>query len=183
MAEFYLLWFQEPGRAEAALETDVRTTLLKIYHAASGEAGPREPGDGTPNPFGMVPREGGLLAPLPMPPSLPEFLTEADLDSLVGAYEASGFRGGLNLYRNLDRNAELMRAFAGRRIEVPALFAVGSRDPGLAMPGMREIIAGMGALVPDLRASLTFEDCGHWLPQERPEATNVALLEFLGGLP
>jgi hypothetical protein len=92
----------------------------------------------------MVPRAGGLLARLLIPTVLLAFLTEADLDAFVSAYQASGFRGGLNLHRNLDSNAELMRAFVGRQVEVPALFALGSRDPGLAMPGMREIIAGVG---------------------------------------
>jgi pimeloyl-ACP methyl ester carboxylesterase len=181
-ALFYLLWFQEPGVAEAELEADPYDTLLRIYHAASGEAGPRRPGDGTPNPFGMVPRQGGFLTPLPRPASLPAFLSEGDLESMAAAYRASGFRGGLNLYRNLDRNAELMRAFAGRRVEVPALFAIASRDTGLAIPGMRDIIAAISDLVPDLRASLEIEGSGHWMPQEAPDEVNAALIRFLSEL-
>nr|AYM54131.1 alpha/beta hydrolase fold protein [Chondromyces catenulatus] len=181
-ALFYTLYFQEPGVAEAELERDVRATLRKILFAASGEAGPRKDGDGTPNPFSMVSRRDGLLGSLPSPPSLPPWLTEADLDTYTEAFKASGFRGGLNFYRNLDRNWELEAAFAGLRVTVPALYLVGERDVGLSIPGMREIIDDMQALVPNLRDTITLPGCGHWVPQERPEEVNAALLSFLRSL-
>jgi len=34
----------------------------------------------------------------------------------------------------------------------------------------------------DLRGKVLIEGAGHWNQQEAPEATNKALLEFLGGL-
>lgn len=37
----------------------------------TADAGPRRPGDGTPNPFGMVSRTRGLLHDLPDPLSAP----------------------------------------------------------------------------------------------------------------
>lgn len=77
-AQLYTLYFQEPGVAEAELERDIRQTLRKILFAASGDAGARKAGDQTPNPFGMVSRQHGLLAPLP--DSMPDWLTAADLD-------------------------------------------------------------------------------------------------------
>jgi pimeloyl-ACP methyl ester carboxylesterase len=178
-ALFYTLYFQEPGIAEAEFEQDVRTTLLKIFHAASGEAGPRQPGDTTPNPFAMVSRQNGLLAPLPMPARTPNWLTPSDLEAFVADYTRSGFRGPLNLYRNLDCNWHLQKAFAGRTVEVPALYIAGSRDTGLTMPGMREIIAGQSDLVPQLRDPVFLDGIGHWVPQERPDAVNEALLTFL----
>ncbi len=181
-ALLYTLYFQKPGVAEAELEQQVRLSLRKIYWAAAGEVGPRQPGDDTPNPFGMVSRQQGLLAPLPDPATLPAWLTEADLDVYTDAFTASGFAGGLNYYRNLDRNRELLLAFQGLQVQVPALFLIGQRDVGLSIPGMREIIADMPRLVPHLRPTIELADAGHWLQQERPTEVNAALLDFLYSL-
>ncbi len=178
-ALFYTLYFQEEGVAEKEFEADIRRTLLKIYHAASGEAGPRIEGDGTPNPFGMVSRENGLLSSLPMPGRELPWLSNEDLDVFVSDYAECGFRGGLNLYRNLDRNWALYAAFAGLPVQVPALYMVGSRDTGLSMPGMRQMIEAQKALAPQLREPIFLDDCGHWAPQERSTKVSKALVRFL----
>lgn len=180
-ASFYTLYFQEPGVAERELEADIGTTLRKILFAASGDAGDRKSGD-VPNPFGMVQHAAGLLGPLPDPASLPGWLTAADLASYEAAFRATGLRGGLNYYRNLDRNWAFQAALTGLRVEVPALYLAGERDPGLAMPGMRDIIAAMPELVPQLRGSEIVGGAGHWLPQEAPAAVNAALIAFLRSL-
>lgn len=75
--------------AEAEFDQQVPLTLRKIYAAAAGEAGPRQPGDDTPNPFGMVSRQQGLLAPLPDPATLPAWLTAADLAVYTAALRAA----------------------------------------------------------------------------------------------
>lgn len=181
-ALFYTLYFQEPGVAEGELERDVRASLRRILFAASGDAGPRREGDGTPNPFSMVSRRGGLLAPLPDPDALPPWLTEADLDVFTEAFAASGFRGALSWYRNLDRNWELQAALDGLKVTVPALYVTGERDVGLSIPGMRQIVAGMPALVPNLRGTVTIPGGGHWIQQEKPEEYNASLLSFLRSL-
>ncbi|WP_041527313.1 alpha/beta fold hydrolase [Paracoccus aminophilus] len=182
-ALFYTLYFQNPEGAEAEFGRDPRQTLRKLIFAASGEAGPRLPGDATPNPFGMVSRSSGLLATLPDPARLPDWLPGAEFDALAQAFEASGFTGGLNYYRNLDRNWELQQAYAGATVTPPALFLIGTRDSGLAMPGMDQIIAAMPALVPDLRGSHLVEGAGHWLQQERPAEVSALILDFLRQLP
>jgi pimeloyl-ACP methyl ester carboxylesterase len=82
-AMFYTMYFQVPGLAERELESDVPATLRRIYHAASGEAGPRQPGDDTPNPFGMVVPERGILQDLPEPVSLPAWLSSADFNAWI----------------------------------------------------------------------------------------------------
>ncbi len=176
---FYTLYFQDPNGAEAEFGRDVALTLRKLLFAASGEAGPRLPGDSTPNPFGMVLRSTGLLKSLPEPAALPDWLPGLDFDRLVHDFEASGFRGGLNYYRNLDRNWELQHVSAGLPITVPALFMIGERDTGLSIPGMGQIIAGMPTLVPDLRGSHIISEAGHWLQQERPKEVSAAILRFL----
>ncbi|ONF97121.1 alpha/beta fold hydrolase [Sphingomonas jeddahensis] len=177
-AELYTLYFQEPGVAEAELERDTRRTLRKLLFAASGDAGPRQPGDATPNPFGMVSRDDGLLAPLPDPKELPAWLSEADLDVYADAFTRAGFRGGLNYYRNLDRNWQLQAALAGIKVELPALFIAGERDTGLQIPGMSEIIKAVPTLAPRIRAPLIIEGAGHWVAQERPDSVSAAIIEF-----
>ncbi|WP_201404660.1 alpha/beta fold hydrolase [Kaistia sp. 32K] len=177
-ALFYTLYFQQPGVAEAEFERDVSVTLRKLLYAASGDAGPRAPGDGTPNPFSMVSRKDGLLVPLPLPAALPDWLREEDLEAFVDAFTRSGFRGGLNYYRNLDRNWALQASLKGKTVDIPALYLVGDRDVGLSMPGMRDIIAAMPTLVPGLQPPVFLENCGHWAPQERPDEVSAAIVEF-----
>lgn len=178
-ALFYTLYFQDEGVAEVEFEADVRQTLLKIYYSASGDAGPRGPEDGTPNPFAMVSRQGGLLAPLPIPDHGISWLSAADLAAFEGDYAKSGFRGALNLYRNLDRNWAFQTAFSGRTVDVPALYIVGTRDTGLGMPGMQEMINSQKTWAPQLRDPIYLDDCGHWAPQECSGQVNDLLATFL----
>lgn len=180
-AWFYTHYFASPGLAERELEADVAATLRKIYFAASGNAGPRDDVL-TPNPFSMLARSGGLLTALPTPQALPDWLSAVDFEQLVRSFEKSGFRGGLNYYRNLDRNWASEAAFVGLQVHVPAMYLVGERDTGLAMPGMQHIIDAMPALVPQLRVSQMVPKAGHWLQQEAPAAVNAALLGFLDSL-
>lgn len=179
-AWFYTHYFSQSGQAESELEFDVAATLRKLYFWASGDAGPRD--QTTPNPFGLVARQAGLLGALPEPASPLTWLEKADFDVFVRAYEASGFRGGLNYYRNLDRNWELQAAFIGLPVRTPALYLVGEYDTGLAIPGMRDIIGGMHKLVPNLRDSRIIQQAGHWLQQEAPRLVNAAVIEFLHSL-
>lgn len=175
---FYTLYFQESGLAEKELAAEVRTALLKILFYASGEAGPRSGGN-TPNPFGMVSKTAGWLASLPVPSSRPSWLSDRDLDVLTEAF-SHGFEGGLNYYRNLDRNWEHQAAFEGLKLEVPALFVQGENDTGRVIPGMDEIIAAMPGLAPQLLDSAILPGAGHWVQQERPQDFNALLLSFLG---
>jgi len=180
-AMFYTHYFAEPGLAEGEFEVDIDTALRKIYFAASGDAGPRED-PATPNPFGMVARTSGLLDALPDPASLPAWLDPIYMAAVVDSFKASGFRGGLNYYRNLDRNWALQGAFSGMKVEVPAYYLIGERDTGRAIPGMDDIVAAMPTLAPRLWRSEVVAGAGHWLQQEAPDAVNAALLGFLGAL-
>ncbi|PLQ00253.1 alpha/beta fold hydrolase [Cupriavidus pauculus] len=176
-AWFYTHYFSQPGLAEAELERDVATTLRKIYYAASGDIGVRN--ERSPNPFGMVKRQGAYLDDLPEPVTPPAWLDPVDMDAFVKSYQHSGFRGGLNYYRNLDRNWELQAAFEGRPLEVPSLYLVGERDTGLAMPGMLDIIDAMPKLALAHHGSHVVPRAGHWLQQEAPDAVNGKLIDFL----
>jgi pimeloyl-ACP methyl ester carboxylesterase len=177
-AVFYQLHFQAPGVAEAEFEHDVRASMVGLLLRVSGDAPP-----GTPA-FSMVPRVGGLRARsgAPLPTTLPGWLTAADIDFYTGEFTRTGFRGGLNWYRNIDRNWELLAPFAGARVSVPALYITGERDLVLSFPGVKELVANLTAFVPQLRQTIILPGCGHWTQQERPEAVNAAMIDFLRGL-
>jgi pimeloyl-ACP methyl ester carboxylesterase len=131
----------------------------------------------------MVPRGEGFLRGAPAPAALPEWLGERDVDVYAGEFERTGFRGGLNYYRNLDRNWELLAPFAGARVTVPALYIAGDRDLVVGFAGMDQLLANLGRFVTGLRGTVMLSGCGHWTQQERPDEVNAALLEFLRGLP
>jgi len=169
---FYQLYFQQPGVAEAELESDVRQTFVKLLRNT-----PR----GTPiaGPVGMVPRGGGFLTAIPSPTTLPAWLGAEDIDFYVGEFERTGFRGGLNWYRNVDRNWELLAPFAGAKVTVPALYIAGDRDLVVAFHGMDQVIANLANDVPQLRGKIMLPGCGHWTQQERASEVNAAIINFL----
>jgi len=173
-AVWYQLYFQEPGVAEAELDRNVRTSFRIGRINVSGDAPPR------PQPFGMVPLQGGLFARVPpVAPPLPAWLTEADIDYYTGEFTRSGFRGGLNWYRNIDRNWELLAPFDGVPVSVPALYLAGDRDPVVKFPGMDRHIADLPKFVPQLRGPIMLPGCGHITQEERPAEVNAAIIDFL----
>jgi pimeloyl-ACP methyl ester carboxylesterase len=117
-ALFYQLYFQSPGVAETEFERDVRLTIRKILYSASGDAPRREDGEPAADAIDMVPRQGGFLGRMMDPASLPSRLTEADVEFYVREFARTGFRGGLNWYRNIDRNWEILAPFHGARVMV-----------------------------------------------------------------
>jgi pimeloyl-ACP methyl ester carboxylesterase len=176
-AVFYPLYFQEPGVAEAELERDVRQTFLKVLGGWSLAGGSRERSAG--DPVGMVRRDGGYLTDRLTLATLPNWLTEADLDFYVREFERTGFRGGLNWYRNIDRNWELLAPFEGAKVTVPALYMAGDRDLALAFQGMDRVVANLANNVPQLRGKVILPGCGHWTQQERASEVNAAMIDFL----
>jgi pimeloyl-ACP methyl ester carboxylesterase len=150
--DFYMVWFQEPGVADKALARDVRRTLL------------------TPDVW-----DAKWVEQTDEGPRMPPWLDEDDLRVYLDAFERTGFTGGLNYYRNIDRNWERLEPFGERRIEQPALFVTGSRDPVQRfMPA-----AAMDGWVTDLRDTVVIEGGGHWIQQQCPREVNDALLGFL----
>jgi pimeloyl-ACP methyl ester carboxylesterase len=109
---------------------------------------------------------------------LPSWLSEEELAVYVEAFQRTGFTGPLNWYRNMDRNWELTERVAGRRVEQPAMFLTGERDP------VRKFSPGetMAGWLTDMRANIVVPGAGHWVQQQAPQAVNEALLDFLAGL-
>ena len=167
----YVLYFQEPGVAEAELERDVRRSLRGLYQDPSG-FGPLAQHVAPPGVFGPA---GGLLDKLVDAPH-GKFLTDEDFDVFVHAFEKSGFRGGLNWYRNVDRNWE-ESANLVERVDQPSLMITAELDPVL----WPEQTKGMERWVPNLKR-VNIKGSGHWAQQEKPAEVNAAILEFLSDL-
>jgi pimeloyl-ACP methyl ester carboxylesterase len=172
-AVWYQLYFQEPGLAEAEYDKNVRRVFRGGRIAVSGDAPP------SGRPFGMMPRRGSPFPSNVEPPPLPAWLTEADVDFYTNEFTRTGFRGGLNWYRNIDRNWELLAPFDGLPVKVPALYIAGDRDPVLKFPGMDRHIADMPKFVPHLRGSIMLPGCGHITQEERPAEVSAAMIDFL----
>jgi pimeloyl-ACP methyl ester carboxylesterase len=172
-AVFYQLYFQTP-EAEAGLGRDIRRMFRSQFFSLSGD---RPPSAGGGFAVGMVPRKG---VPLADPASLPPWITETDIDVYVAEFTRSGFRGPLNWWRNIDRSWELMAAFDGAAVTVPALYIVGDRDMLVAV--FQQAIAKQSTLVPKLRPAMMLAGCGHWTQQERAPEVSAAMIDFLRSL-
>ncbi|MEQ8857395.1 MAG: alpha/beta hydrolase [Pseudomonadales bacterium] len=171
--EFYVEYFQQVGRAEAEIEADVRRWLLGFYWCASGDVV-----DG-PN-IALVERGRRLCDKFVYPETMPDWLSDADLDVYTGEFEYSGFFGPLSRYRNVDRDFADLAAFAGRPIEQPSLFIGGSKD-GPTIWGA-PAIERFPHTLPGLVRSEILDGAGHWIQQERAQRVNELLIEFLDGL-
>ena len=177
--DFYILRFQEPGVADAELARDLTSTFRRLLVGASGDSPFTDP----VRPW-IAPEGRGVLEAIPEPDKLPAWLTEEDVAAFVADYARHGeraFTGGLNWYRNFDRNWELTAPLQGRRVEVPALYVLGDRDL-VTFTGLDNVLRGAAHMAPDVRHQV-LPGCGHWTQQERPQEVNEALLDFFAGLP
>jgi pimeloyl-ACP methyl ester carboxylesterase len=171
ITNFYWQYFQTPGVAEAEFERDVAATM-RIVLAGRGFS--------DPSAHQFVQEGQGFLAGGDPNRPLPNWLTEADLASFVEIYSKSGFRGGLNWYRHLDRNWDLTAPWQGAQIHQPSLFVAGSNDGVITgLIGAKQV-KEMERVLPNLRQKLILDGAGHWVQQERPGEVNAALIAFLG---
>lgn len=153
--DFYMLQFQEQGPPEEKLARDVRATMTATMASVPLTV------DGT---FEAA--------------DLPSWLTSEELAVYEQAFERSGFAGGLNYYRNIDRNWEHASALSRQSSDVPSMFLTGSLDPVRAfMPSDR-----MGEVFTRHRPEVILDGAGHWVQQERASEVNAALIEFLTSL-
>ncbi|MGH3443432.1 MAG: alpha/beta fold hydrolase [Nitriliruptorales bacterium] len=170
--QLYILWFQEPRVAESVLDRHVEAVFDKVVRRGR----PGTPtlgrgataGDRSALDFNVF-RDIADAAPLG-----PELLTDEELARYTAAFERSGFRGGINWYRNIDRNAERFPRIGEDPIEVPALMITAEWDPALP-PSLAD---GMGETCSDLETHLV-RGCGHWTQQERPDEVNAVLVDWL----
>jgi pimeloyl-ACP methyl ester carboxylesterase len=161
---FYMLYFQQPG--------DPGRTIRRMM------SGLRTSGDQSAALRMVAPGPEGFIDRIPEPDALPDWISQDELDHYISEFSRTGFTGGLNWYRNLDRNWETTADLVDAKISVPCLFIGGTADPVLTFTRAdraSEVISGPYRQV-------MIDGAGHWLQQERPDEVNAALLEFLNGL-
>ena len=167
---FYILYFQEPGVADADMGKDARELMRRFLSAFGSRS------TGSLGAFTWLPAEGTTVWDwLPVAETLPSWLTEDELDVFAAEFERTGFTGGINWYRNLERNWSLSEAYGARKVDMPAAFIAGVDDVVITMtpPSLME------GWVTDLRVTELVGGAGHWVQQEKPQKTNDALLRFL----
>ena len=170
---FYILYFQEPGVADADLGADPATTMRRML------AGAKVTGDAARAAELMAAPDGrGFVDRIPEPDGLPEWLTQDELDVYVEGFRRTGFTGGINWYRNFDRNWERTPQLEGAKVAQPSLFVGGVLDPVLVMtpPAISE------GWLTDHRGDVLIDDAGHWVQQEKPDEVNAALVGFLDSI-
>lgn len=173
---FYILYHNEEGGiAEAEYDSDPRGLLSRLYLSPDSPREDPEVTDRKRVAGGWIPRLGAAK-------ELPSWLTQEELDYYVAQFEASGFRGGVNYYRNFGRNWEITEHLDGVKIEAPTLFVAGQKDMVISGATAPMLTAMMGQAMTDLREVVIVPEMGHWIQQEDPKATNAAVLAFLKGL-
>lgn len=176
--DYYRLYFQEPGVGEADLEADLRHSVLGFLYTISGDA--LANGDLAEPWDGHFPLGESMTQQMIVPETLPPWLTEEDVAFYIDAFGETGYRGGMNWYRNINALPGSLAPWVGARLRQPALYMGGSTD--MIAGNTEENLAAMTASLDDLRHMELVDGAGHWLQQERPALVNAALLKFLGGL-
>ncbi len=169
---YYILYFQEPGVAEKEFDADPRGILSRLYLSPDSPRAAPTITDPKRAAGGWIPRLGA-------PKGLPNWLTQADLDYYVKEFTAAGFRGGINYYRNFDRNWETTPQLADAKVTAPVLFIAGEKDVVLRGATAEALKSSMKNTVPNLRDVKLFPGAGHWIQQERADDVNAAMIEFL----
>jgi len=170
--DHYIVWFQEPGVAEAVLERDVPnlfTSMMRsgvspeVVAEATAAMAESEPGSSSFERLMGGPKLGEAL------------LGPDDLAVYVDAFTETGFSGGMNWYRNMDRNWEATPDQDGARIDgLPCLMVTAEWDPVL-VPALAQ---GMPDMIGDLEMH-ELARCGHWTPAEFPAELNTILIDWL----
>lgn len=176
--DYYRLYFETPGVAEADLEADVHRSVLGFLYTISGDVvadGVHQQGWDGHFPMGET-----FAQQLVLPQQLPAWLTAADVAFYVDELTRSGFRGGLNWYRNLNALPGILAPFVGAAIRQPAMYMHGEYD--LIAGNTPEALEALPEAVPGLRKIRSFAGAGHWLQQERSDEVTAELLQFLAGL-
>jgi pimeloyl-ACP methyl ester carboxylesterase len=168
---FYQVYMQDEGVAEAEMEVDIPATLRRLYHSLSGDAGRAAwPDDKV--------HGDTLLHRLEDPGTPPAWMGQRDFDAIAASYARTGFRGVSNLYRNFRTDFAWLQQYAQRRIEQPAMFIAGDRDPALRL-FRGNLEARMRNHVPGLSGYYMLQGCGHWTQQERANTVSRLLTGWL----
>ena len=168
--DMYIVWFQTPGDADAVLGADVEKTMRFFMRRADRLAAPADPPEG-----GSTFAFKALLQGWDASDTSGQLLTAEELAAFVETFQATGFTGGINWYRNFTRNWERSEGQVARLDGVPCLMITAELDAVLS-PAMAE---GMPDMVGDLEMHMV-SGSGHWTQQEKPDDVNRLILDWLG---
>jgi len=158
--DFYIVHFnRQPGVADAAFAANTANLLRNLYRTRQWLSPPPDPGPGMP----FI----NLATAEELPGEL--MMSEEDLAVFIENFEHSGFTGGINWYRNFNRNWSLIGDLE-QTVTQPVLMIYGDHDMVPPSPTLSD--RALDLEVADL-------DCGHWIQQERPEETNRLMLDWL----
>ncbi len=177
---YYILYFQELGQdgaglAEAEFDANPRGILSRLYLTGATRL-PPQVSDPLRAAGGWIPRIGE-------PTDFPPWITSEELDYYVAEFTRTGFRGGINYYRNFHRNWEMTPELRGELVPQPAMFIAGDGDPVIAGATQEVLAAGLSRAAAEPRGAHVLAGAGHWVQQQKPDEVNRLLLEFLAGLP
>ena len=182
---FYQLYFQEEGVAEAEFEEDIRKYLELTYFSIDAR-GMKFQKENAINASSKGPN-AKYLEGLPTFDTYPSWITVADMDYLVGEFEASGMRGPLNRYRAQQFDFEDLLELTDAKIKQPSAFLTGKYDPvnfftGSNYANKEDLRERIGKNYENLLSVSLLDDAGHWVQQEKPEEVNQFILDFLSKL-
>lgn len=102
----------------------------------------------------------------------PTAITPADIDEYLRSYTAPGaLRAGCQYYQTLFEDADYFQAKSQTKLTIPVLALGGDRSlGGFALQSMQAVAENVqGGVIPN---------CGHWVPEERPDYLLDQLLTF-----
>ncbi len=154
--DYFVHFNRQPGVADAVFDANADRFLRNLYRK-------NEP------PVALQPGMPLIALATADAPRGEPLMDDRDLAVFVSAFEESGFTGGINWYRNLDRNWHLL-ADVEPVIQQPALMIYGDRDTVQRAPRLAQFVPNVEVV------SL---DSGHWIQEERPEEVTRAMLDWL----
>ncbi|XP_061994053.1 uncharacterized protein LOC133711991 [Rosa rugosa] len=167
--DYYICRFQEPGEIEAEFAQIGTARVIREFLTL------RHPG-----PL-FLPKGKGFGHPPDAPIALPSWLSEDDVNYYVSKFEKKGFTGGLNYYRNFDRNWELLAPWIGAQVKVPVKFIVGDQDLVYNSLGAKDFIhnGGFKKYVPFLEEVVVMEGVAHFNNQEKADEISEHIHDFI----
>jgi epoxide hydrolase A/B len=175
--QYYRLYFQEVGTAEANLEADVYRTVRGFLYSVSGDVVTDGVFDRGWDGYFPVGRD--FVQQLVVPETLPPWLGEDDVRFYASQLSRSGFHGALSYFRNYDLQPAFLAPFIGAAITAPSMYVAGGND---LIAANSAALQNLSMTLPGLRRVHVSPDAGHWIHQERPREVNDVLLDFLGSL-
>ena len=153
---YFVHFNRKPGVADAVLNAHAGRFLQNLFRKNLPPV-PPEPGM-------MMINLANAPAPLGDP-----VMSDDDLAVFTASFEATGFTGSINWYRNMDSDWHILKD-VDPVIQQSTLMIYGTRD-------MIPPSENLADFVPNVEVLNL--DCGHWIQQEKPQETTQAILNWL----